>query len=130
MLNHVFVSKLPESVADTSSTGGEPRFGKMMSRVYDGDLCQTRDEAYQKFRERQELAQAVMQGQAAGQQFFHQQKKQISRVQDSGGVVNLIMRNSSANNTNRSRRTSRSSRGSSRGNAMMMTNTQGIFTSG
>ena len=129
VLNNVFLSKLPESVADNSSTC-EPRFGRMHSRVYDGDMCQTRDEAYQKFRERQEVAQAVLQGQAAGQQFFHQQKKQINRVQDSGGVVNLIMRNSSAGNTNRSRRTSRSSRGSSRGNAMMMTNTQGIFTAG
>ena len=40
VLSHVFVSKLPESVADTSSTGGEPvRFGRIQSRVYDGDFC-------------------------------------------------------------------------------------------
>ena len=59
VLNNVFLSKLPESVADNSSTC-EPRFGRMHSRVYDGDMCQTRDEAYQKFRERQEVAQAVL----------------------------------------------------------------------
>ena len=61
VMNNIFLSKLPESVADDSSLG-KPNFGRVVSRVYDGDFCQTRDEAYQKFRERQEMAQAVLQG--------------------------------------------------------------------
>ena len=45
-INGIFLSKLPESVADNSSTGELPKFGRMISRVYDGDMCRTRDEAY------------------------------------------------------------------------------------
>ena len=52
-----FNSKLPEKarvdeLEATLATGSSPH-GKFITRVFDGDLCASREEAYQKFRERQ-----------------------------------------------------------------------------
>ena len=74
---------------------------EVISRVFDGDLCATREEAYQKFRERQ-----IREAYASGQ-FFNSIHKRINRVVDSGGFLNLISANqSSIVNTQRSRQSS------------------------
>ena len=50
-----FKSKLPEMVQsyDELEAAAQKFDGKFQVRVFDGDFCQTRDEALSKFRERQ-----------------------------------------------------------------------------
>ena len=64
----------------------------MQVRVFDGNFCQTREEALVKFRERQ------VKGAVANSigSFFAKRQKTIRRVDmNDGGVVNLIMRQAS-----------------------------------
>ena len=68
VMNSTFSSKLPEQNQDyeeVSQNLTSPPLGKFVSRVFDGDLCATRDEAYQKFRERQ-VREAMHGGQFFG----------------------------------------------------------------
>ena len=68
VMNSTFASKLPEKAMteDTTEAFAQPVMGKMISVVYDGDFCTNKEDAYQKFRERQ-IKDAMYGG---GQQFF------------------------------------------------------------
>ena len=97
-----FESRLPERVATADQLGRDALKydGKMQFRAFDGDLCQTREEALAKFRERQ-IKEAMVQAPGT---FFANRQKRIKRVDMSdGGVVNLIMRQASNVQTTGSR---------------------------
>lgn len=101
----LFKSKLPE-VAQSHEPDPSTMHGKMQVRVFDGNFCQTRDEALAKFRERQ-VKEAVSQ---ADGHFFTNRTKRIKRVENTeGGVMNLIMRQPSGMQTTGSRQSGRSS---------------------
>ena len=124
VMSSTFQSRLPEKSHEEELSHQQlttPPLGKFVSRVFDGDLCMTRDEAYQKFRERQVREAMAMQG----GQFFGSRQKKIGRVVDGGGVVNLIMRQPSAVNTNRSRHSDQASNQESQ--QALISNTHAMF---